>query len=199
MPKQPTPPKAATRALVDKKLKAPDGTELHILLDADFKKNAERYQNALMVSRNIPFDRSTLTIMDWVAIVYSKQLEIQIPDDKARAQRAIQMAAATYDRWEEKAKQEAWTLAMLTKNKFSTPPEPYEDESDDDLPGLMPELNPQRDLGNPIEYRLKQILDYINQDVMFQLDVQAEINGAVAEAIRLVETDIAGFRPDAAN
>lgn len=196
MPKAPTPPKAANKPLIDKWIEAPEGSvpaKLHLKLDVNFKKNADRYQNAIMVARGIPFDRSNLTMMDWVSITYAKRMEAEIPDDKARAQKAIQMAAATYDRWEQKAEEEAWTLAMLVDgNSFSVDPLPY-DEDDDTLPGIEPELNPQRDLNNPTERRIKQILDFMNQDPMFRITVQTEINGAIAEAIKLVETDIAGF------
>ena len=63
----------------------------------------------------------------------------------------------------------------------------------------MPEINPTRNLNNQTEKRLKLILDYLNIDIMFRVEVEQVINGAIAEAIKLVETDVAGFRSGGIN
>lgn len=199
MPKQAV--KTPEKNLLDVFVDAPEGAtpaKLHIVLNKKFKGYADQYKNALFLARGIPFSQSTVAMTDPLAMIYSRSLETEEPDDKKRAQRAIQMAIGTYNRWAEKAEEEAWTLAMLTDNIFTGDPEPYEDESES-LPGLMPEINPTRNLNNQTEKRLKLILDYLNIDIMFRVEVEQVINGAIAEAIKLVETDAAGFRSGGIN
>lgn len=183
-------------SLFDVYIDAPEGCvpeKLHILLNSKFKSIADQYKNALFMARGIPFSQSLITLADPVALTYSKLLVDEIPDDKERAARAITMAMSTYERWADEAEKESWSLAMLTDNVFSNAPLPYPPQ-EEGLPGLLPELNPVRNLQNRTERRLKQILDYLDTDITFRMEVEAAINGQIAGAIRLAETDDAGFR-----
>ena len=188
--------KLAKDSFIDVYVQAPEGAvpeKLHIVLNTKFKGVAEQYKNALYVSRGIPFNMLTVVITDPLAMTFTKLLEGDIPDSTARAQAALSMTIQTYERWAAEAEQEAWSLAMLADNAFTSEPTPYE-PAEEGLPGLLPELNPARNLANRTERRLKQISDYLDQDFEFKMQVQTVINGAISEAISLVETDAAGFR-----
>ena len=189
--------KPARATIVDKYIDTPEGIDgpekIHILLDSRTMKIAGQYQDALFVARGVPFNLATVSISDPLALLIASQ------NPKLKGNDVVRQAQAWYEQWQQAAEQDSWALALLADNKLTNEPTPYVDD-DDPIPGLPFIPEPKRDLDNPVEYRLKQVMDLADSTIEFSQQFYSAINEAFTEAIRFAgETDAAGFQSGAAN
>lgn len=177
--------------VVDVTIDTPEGAyppKIRLLLNRNVIKMAEQYKDALFVSRHIPFNMNAIPISDPIAMIVGTQYHIS-------GNEAVMQAQNWYSEWAAEAEREAYTLAMLADpmNVFTNEPLPYPPQ-ENPPPGIPFIPKPQRNLSIPVERRLKQIIDILNLDPMFESKVMSAINNAFLEAARLAVTDAAGFR-----
>jgi hypothetical protein len=109
-----------------------------------------------------------------------------------------------YEGWKRDLQSDVITLTMFAENKLLNEATPYDESDEDDKPQYdwleqdiaLPE--PPRDLTNPYEKRLKQIIDFLTVcGYEFGKEVENAINEGILAAIRGLgaETDDAGFQP----
>lgn len=137
-----------------------DGGEIVISASANIVEIAKLYQDKLMASRGIPIDVDNMTPRDprWKVVAETMQWL------KTNQQRADYLSKF-YSSLADEARQESYLLAMFAdkQNAFNNEPTPYNDDLSD-LPGLEAEglKNPKKNLANPLERRLRQIIDFVN-------------------------------------
>lgn len=121
---------------------------------------AEMYQHKLMAARGIPIDWDNIAPRD----PKLREMEQTMPWLKTMASR-IAYLKQYYAQQNQDAYKSGIMLAVFadTRNQFSIAPEPYANE-EYSLPGLEDGLkNPVLNLNNPLERRLKQLLDFLNR------------------------------------
>lgn len=170
------------------------------------QKRIEKYFSALRKSRGIPFNLEQVS-PNWKAyrMAYDR-LEYMLaanPNSPAlqeqHAQLAAQEAISYYQQLSEDAYREAVMLAMSAESKLDGfEPEPYSqvDDDDEDLPGLEQTVtfpSVVRDLNDPLEYRLKQILDLLAQSDAKVMNAMTA--GLMRATVALEETNEDGFHP----
>ena len=170
------------KTIIDDWVDTPEGTvptKIHILFDKNTREFAEQYTSALHISRNIPFNLSTIPMTDPLALLISNLFRLT---DGAEA---IQKARGYYEQWAYEATKHGWILALLEDNEFINKPEDYGVERKPRGIPTIPE--PKQQLSNPVEYRLKQIFDLLSIDVALQMTVMNTINNAFAKLVQEVE------------
>ena len=176
---------------VDTNVEEPE--KLHILFDKNTRTAVDQYDMALKVARGIPFNTESVSITDPLSLIIAKQYAEQ------DGNKVVRMAAQHYEKWAYDVQQHSWLLGLLVDNEFINIPEPWEVSK---APPGLPEIpEPSLNLSHPLEYRLKQIIDFLGSDMMLQSRVMTIINNSMAKIVADVEgvTDTAGFQPVSAN
>jgi hypothetical protein len=181
--------------IVDEWVDAPEGMfppRLHILFDKDTRDFADQYVSALHTSRNIPFNINSIPVTDRIALLVANVFRIQDGNE------VIRKAVSYYEKWAYEAQKHGWILALLENNEFTNVPTPYEPQR---VPrGITIIPDPVHDLNNQTEYRLKQIMDYLDSDPMLQQQVMSRINDAFAKLVSEVgdgdKDSRTGFPPE---
>jgi len=179
--------------LIDEWVEMPEGStpaKIHIVFNRDTRDWADQYTSALHISRDIPFNLSTIPVTNPLALIISRMFHIT--DGNV----AVQQAKGYYESWAYDALKHGWILALLEDNDFFSQPEPYEEERQPRGLPMIPK--PKYDLNNPVEKRLKQIFDTIAVDTNVQVEVMTKINNAFVKLVQEVEEvdDRTGFPAD---
>lgn len=184
--------------LVDEYIDVPEELgepkKLHILVDSNTREYADQYISALHVVRNVPFNTRAISVTDPLALVIASQQNI------TDGNKVVNMAEQYYEKWTQDIAQHGWILAILEDNEFVTIPSPY--AAPKTPRGLTSIPQPRYDLSHTVEYRLKQIQDFLEQDLMFQAKVMSTINNSIAKLVAdagVEEKNKAGFQSGAVN
>lgn len=188
-----------TKPLIDEWIDVPENyafpnpTKIHIFIGKHTRDNADQYASALHVARNVPFESASIGMTDILVLYITREMKIQ------DGNHAIRLAQGYYDKWIYEIQKQSWILAILEDNDFDNVPQVWEEAQK--LRGLDPIPEPKYDLNYRVEHRLKQILDFLSVDIIFQARIMSRINDALAKIISGVEdeTNKAGFQPDTAN
>lgn len=136
--------------------------QLRLVIDINaYMQDIELYKQQLLISRGIPLQPSAFRTDD-PNIQRVSEYYRNIKDKKKREDSIIASLEGHYSNLIDKMQALG---AMLAATKFSildNEPKPYEDEETGSfLPGIMSLPEPTPDLDNPVEYRLKQVLDLL--------------------------------------
>lgn len=183
--------------LFDFEIDAPEGanpSKIRLLFDKKTRVYSEQYHDALKIARGIPMQISTIPVTDPLVLIMANVYRIK-DGDKARL-----LAMQQYERWSYEALKHAWMMAILSTNTFTEPPKEWE-EDEPPPPGIPVIPEPKFDISNPTEYRLKQIVDYLNVSQDFQLAVMSRVNDSMVALVNEAdETDErTGFQPNSTN
>lgn len=134
--------------------------------------------------------------------IYVLALARQQPNRSSR--NLIRDVQAVYEGWMNDLRSDVITLAMFAENELLNEVSPY-DETDEEVDAApaypwmknVPKLpEPERDLTNAFEYRLKQIVDFLAEcGWEFGIKVEDTINEGILSSVRSLpeETDANGF------
>lgn len=177
--------------MVDKTIMTPKG-EVRIYLDAEtMRENVDNYYDKLRSARRIPFDLSDMSPLDPAIVEASAKYDYMEPAQ------VLETVRQHYEVIGRKALKDAWIIAATKETKnLRFEPDPYappEAPTDDwDIHLSEPEIN----LLNPVERRLKQIMDmFTAQDdptIVIELQNTFTQFGIMMER-RLREVDEDGF------
>lgn len=169
---------------------------IRLILNANTMKIYNQTYDALIMSRGIPFNIDSVTFTDPLAI-YIGNLQTWNPDPSASAR-------AHYEKLSKDAMGDAFTIALTANVKLANSVTLYDDDNDEDTPewlksiSAMPKVN--KNLKNPVEARLKQLLDVLEDaGLMYRATVVATIEKAMTKALRVAEeaeADESGFQSD---
>lgn len=177
-----------------------------IIVRADLRylmTDQQDYFAKLLESRRLPRDPDSIAPDDPLIPIVLKLPHIAAMPDKTRAEqdaksRAVLSELAThYNKHIRQAESDAIMLAITMENEFVDPPTPYEDSmpTNRKRPGLVDLPEPKRDLNNPVEARLKQLLDALAKSPRALQQLQeATTFMAIDINRRLQMTDRDGFR-----
>ena len=175
-------PISEKKVLIDEVVDCPEGAvpaKIHILFDKDTRDFAEQYVSALHRSRSIPFNPNNIPVTDPLALVVANIFRISDGNE------AIRRAAGYYEQWGYECQKNGWVLALLEDNDFVNEPTPYPPQK---VPrGITIIPDPPIDLHNQTEFRLKQIMDFLDKDPELQFSVMSRINDAFAKLVSGVE------------
>lgn len=163
------------------------------------------YLAKILDARHIPVDTEELLPNDPMITIASLDPTIAAMPETTKAdqeakRRAIGQAVMSFYRQQsEIARSDAMMLALTMENDFTDPPIPYDEEDYvapvRKRPGLVSFPTIRRDLGNPVEMRLKQLYDrLIANDGMFTELQELTQYLAVDVNRRLQQIDKDGFR-----
>lgn len=136
--------------------------KIRMVIDIEnFIQDSELYQRQLMLSRGIPQQPSSFQTNDpniKIAMDYYKHIK----DKKKMESSVVSAVEQHYERLIEKMHALGGMLAATKYSVIEKTPEPYDDDDEGSfLPGVVNLPEPIPDLDNPVEYRLKQILDVL--------------------------------------
>lgn len=167
--------------IFDETLVSKKGWTLRIILDISrMEQDAERYQDQLMFSRGIPFDLEHVTAIDHLAVyVANKQHWLD-------GNGVIEATRAHYRKLTTEAYREAVMLAITAHpdNVFDQPAKPWPVEEEQELPGIIVMPKAEKKLENPVEFRLKQIYDRLESDVLVIAGFEQAFTRATVELTR---------------
>ena len=192
--------------LVDVTLETPESVEgqpksVHFVIEKKTAKIIRRITDGLIRSRKIPANIEDITIGDPMAILINQTKNWISPNE------AVAEAKNYYKSQLEQIAQDAYMLAITYETVFTKEPKPYppdeSTEKDPDLPAWVESVVnlpvPTRDLKDPYERRLKQIIDFLDEcGPMYQIQFRAQLTNSIGNALRViggVETDPDGFQP----
>jgi hypothetical protein len=183
-----------------------DGQHLRIVVDlVRTQQDAERYYKQLLFSRSIPFDLTQISPTDRVIrAVIAAMPWLTDTNGKTDAKEILRATGDYYAQHSLDAYRAAMMLAIIAspENIFNEAPTPYDEEAEEALPGLVQIPAPTLNLANPVEKRLKQLMDFFVSDPglltkFFSLTEQATINlNKLAGSPAEVNQD--GFQPEPA-
>lgn len=182
----------------DEVLDTPKGP-LRVILDlSTFEKNTDRYHKWLMWARNLPRDLDSISGVDPI-VVFLVMEEAKKPEEqRVSNSEVLRMAQLFYQEQIETAYQEAAVLAICAHadNQFDFIPESYDESPDEDLPGMLTMPPVRRNLNNPTELRLKQIMDILESSPVIAYTFQSRLQQATVELTRkaAAQTNEAGFQ-----
>lgn len=184
--------KETPQALFDVSVDAPKDSgieKVRILADAQSVEYITQYQDALYVSRGIPFDIDSISIGNPLALIIANQNK----EKAMKGVEALRRAKSWYNSWADEARKEAVILGLLADNEFTKEPTPYVERKT--APGIQVIPTPTYDINDPVEYRLKQIKDVLASDVDFQVRLMTQISNAIGSLAQMSgDTDDAGFQ-----
>lgn len=151
--------------------------KLHIVFDRKAVEYSEVYRDALYVSRGLPFNVEEVGPTDILTILVANTMGAK---GKLSSNDAVRRAQGHYKRWMDAADKDAWTLAILYDNKLDHQPTSYPPPAEPP-PGIAAVPEPARDLKDPVEFRLKQIVDVFNVSREFRSLVERTINDVLTE------------------
>jgi hypothetical protein len=136
--------------------------KLRLVIDVNaYMNDIELYQTQLLIARGIPQQPSGFRPDDPNINRVSEYYK-NIKDRKKRDDSIIAALESHYQRLIDKMQALGAMLAATKYTIIEDAPKPYDDEDQDEsLPGVMTLPEPIPDLDNPVEYRLKQILDLL--------------------------------------
>lgn len=185
--------------VMDEVLERGDGKTIRLVFDlSKIQEDAGQYAKRLMFSRKIPLDTNTIAPTDPMIRVIQEAMPWE---DKRNI---IPTVRNYYDDKSSDAYRDAIMLAICAskENVFTEPPQPYTDASDT-LPGIdaLPEV--VRNLTNPVEARLKQIMDFFSDDISAFQRFSQIFEDAILKTNALIgkaeKTDQNGFQSKRAN
>lgn len=177
--------------LLDKTFKTPKG-DLRLYLDIfEMQEGIEKYTEKLMLARKLAFDVDNLSPAD-PKVIEASQVFTWIEDPKE----IVDLARNYYRRQIAKARSHAAILEATRRNPaFKFDPEPYPPQEIEDWDVDMSE--PEYNLLNPLERRLKQVFDVIASSAIVMAEFYATMETVYVEAerrARAANTDADGFR-----
>lgn len=174
----------------------------------DLSEIIQAYQNALLDARGVPlqaagYDQSSDPYVTW--LIHNRR-DIYVdpftgedyPDGPQRIHRAV---VRYYERVHNDAFTDAGILAVCAKTpQLDFDPKPYEKEESPTLPGLVKEPEIRKNIAHPVERRLKQLLDLLEEDpaVFFEasrvfstiaLNLRMRLEGRTSEGFQPEPTD----------
>lgn len=182
-----------------------DGDKVNIKVVADLRylqQDQEDYKIKLLDARGIPQDFNNIPPDDPVihrvlSLPSVKAMPEKTQEDRHNKNRAVLTEVIMY--YTKEARQvdaDAIMLALTMENEFTEAPQPYEKQTTGRVrPGLNDFPPTPRNLANPIEYRLKQLLDILSQspEAMAQLSETTQyLSADIARRLQMVDRD--GFR-----
>lgn len=150
---------------------------LHVLFDRNAVEYSEQYRDALYVSRGLPFSVDEVGPTDIMTILVANTMGAK---GALSSNDAVRRAQGHYKRWIDAADKDAWTLAILYDNTFTHQPTSYPEPAKPP-PGIAAVPEPKRDLKDPVEFRLKQIVDLFNVSREFRTLVEKTINDVLTK------------------
>lgn len=189
---------ALSTIVYDEQFTTPKGS-VRLLLDiGKFQKNLEDFQRQLLHARAIPFDTANIPPTDPAYLAVQPYFEHV--SGQQQAEMVLGMVSGHYQSMQQDASRDATILAMIA-NKDSAmdfEPEPYAEEDDEAVPGMVQIPSLPRNLNWPAERRLKQFLDLINSDPEVALKFNQNFQMAIIKFSAEVEKIRAEqFRPTA--
>lgn len=179
-----------------------------VVKKSKIQKYMSDYHAALRKVRGIPFNLDTVS-PNWPAyraaydgLRYMLASNPQSPTlQEKHAQAAAVEAIEYYKKLSDEAYTEAGILALTKETVLDGfEAKPYDNDDDDDevLPGLeqaikFPRI--ERDISNPLEYRLKQIYDLFIKSGRENEILTSMNSGMLRAAVMLEETNEDGFQP----
>lgn len=178
----PTIADAKDTTLIDINLEVSPKTEglpetLHVMFDRNAVEYSEQYRDALYVSRGLPFNVEEVGPTDILTILVANTMGAK---GALSSNDAVRRAQGHYKRWIDAADKDAWTLAILYDNVFTHQPTSYPEPAKPP-PGITAVPEPKRDLKDPVEFRLKQIVDLFNVSREFRTLVERTINDVLTK------------------
>lgn len=174
-----------------------NGYTLIVDITSDMNSIIEKFSDELEISRGIPRDIQNLHPLDPMVMLTIKKAAY-IKDATARTNTAVDMARRHYYKLKEETARDALLMAIARKTpRLDFVPKPYEkDDEDEELfPGFgepLPKL--RRNMENPIEIRLKQLMDLMEADPVAMLEVLQNMNRlALVWESEVEEKDPDGF------
>lgn len=161
---------------------------IHVFAD-ELMGDISRYQDMLRTARGIPFDLSTVSSADPLALLASQNMDWATPEEIVEATRQH------YEKLVNDARNHAILLALTKKTpKYTFVPEPWVEEPiGEDWEFSLP--TPVLNLNNPLERRLRQITMMMDSSVEVRLELAKAMNVMFVEAERRSrELDDDGFR-----
>jgi len=151
--------------------------KLHVMFDRNAVEYSEQYRDALYVSRGLPFNVEEVGPTDILTILVANTMGAK---GALSSNDAVRRAQGHYKRWMDAADKDAWTLAILYNNTFDHQPTSYPEPAAPP-PGIAAIPEPKRDLKDPVEFRLKQIVDVFNVSREFRTLVEKTINDVLTK------------------
>lgn len=183
--------------LLDRVLHTSKG-DLHVLVDyRNYLNDVEDYRGKLMRFREIPFDLSAIPAADQRVFEASQKFSY-IEDEN----QVLAMVAKFYESMTAQASTDASILAMTRKNPpFTFDPEPYPAPEVREEWEMGTDFEPYvNDLTNPMERRLKCVIDMISDSAETMQFFQNYMRTMFITAERKArEVDRDGFRSGRAN
>jgi hypothetical protein len=189
--------------IIDRELQHPENPEVTLRFTGDLEfllSDVEDYAAKLREGRRIPQNTDTIMPDDWILEAIESLPEIQkLPkitrtEATARNKTILELARSYYTQQERVVMSDALILALTIDNDLTEEPSPYEKSKMRARPGLptLPEI--QRDLTNPVERRLKQVMDRLLQIPGALGQVRDMTDTLTVEMRSLMQRDRDGFR-----
>ena len=138
--------------------------KVRMLVDvSEVIEDSEKYQRSLMLYRGIP-QKANAFRTDDPNINIAMSMLSHIKNTGVREERAVQMLISHYERLADECEALGFMLASTKINSFENEPKPYNPDwfKRSELPGIESLPDPVPDLTNMVEYRLKQLLDILD-------------------------------------
>lgn len=170
--------------------------ELHVVLDRRAIETARKATDEFLIARRINVDTDSISVADPIAML------ILSMDEKISGSDAAYKAAGFYKMWQEDARREGLMVGMTMHSVIDREPLPYlEEEEEEEIPNwLEDELKipePERNLTNRYEYRLKQIYDVLDEaGAMFSAQFKHFLDNDMADQLRKLGIGLGGTDED---
>jgi len=173
---------------------------LRIMIDISrYTDDLQRYFSHLCFARGIPNQDEIENITKFDKNYLAAKSQFTWMEQSDNDNTVLEFLKAQYRLWAHAAMVDAGVLAVTisSENEFDFNPEPYEVSDDSPLPGL-PELpRPKRNLANPVERRLKQIMDLLASDINVMTQFQKDYESIADNVYKLTESGDIGTETDA--
>lgn len=180
--------------LVDKTIKTDKGP-VRIIFPFNFGKMMEDldyYQDMFMMARGLPFDMESFGTSDPMVLYASNTMPwIEQKED------VIRIVRQHYEKLIQRARRDAAIVAVTAETPdFEFEPEPYPSQDKKRRTWGMSLPDPELNLMNPLEKRLKQIYDALETNVAGAREFQGEFETLLVEIerrSRALQADENGF------
>lgn len=199
--------KQVSTVVIDDVISLPDGRSLRMTFDlAKTLQKAALYVDDLLDVRRIPYDINNLPARDPILMYLTQQYSDRLKSKRMVPEDILAKAVKYYQRAMAEVQKDAYMIAMFAAPEnleiLSEPALPYDPptEESDPLVLQMPVIT--KDLDEPIERRLKRLMDIlITTGAWFRVEGILETLSVRMNifAQELVEVDDQGFQPAAAN
>ena len=126
----------------------------------------DKYHKQLMFARSIPSNLEALAPADPLVKYVFDQLKLYGVTERDAIVQAKQYAQGHYEALWHEAHRDAAILSVIAvnENQFSNEPREYSQNGSGSLPGMVELPMPKKNLSNPLECRLKQFMDILEDD-----------------------------------